>query len=365
MAEALPQLPEELEFELEALRATYGEDAVTVEAAPTDGSPAAAARVSLPVAPRCAAEHERFVCGRLLLAVPAGYPEEAPEVQLTDAKGGRGTAGRGTAGRGVGRPLASCVHDVSTLLAAACCCCGLAQLLPRHPSAPLRPAAAPAGLGDARLAGVQAALAVEAAQLAGELQLGHLCETALDLLTAGNQPEGACAFCLEPLLAADGPSGASGGGGSGGSGTRALLRLGCYHAYHAACFAPWWHWQQARLAGRERQLWEEYRGMAPLKLREEGIRREDGSGATGSSGSGGGDSGGAANGAAEGAADADGSGASDEAAKVAAAAAGDTGAFVLACPSCRADVPPSSLEHAWQQLQVSRLGGASLDPPAA
>lgn len=89
MAAASAPLPEELEFELEALRATYGEEAVSVEPAPTDGgaAAAAAARVSLPVAPRCAAEHECFVAGRLVLAVPDGYPAEAPGVQLADAKG--------------------------------------------------------------------------------------------------------------------------------------------------------------------------------------------------------------------------------------------------------------------------------------
>lgn len=92
------------------------------------------------------------------------------------------------------------------------------------PPPPLLPAA---GLGEQRLAEVQAALAAEAACMAGELQLGHLCETAIELLTAANQPEGHCAFCLEPLLADHLP----GGGGGGGAGS-AVLRLGCYHCYH-------------------------------------------------------------------------------------------------------------------------------------
>ena len=82
-------LPEELEFEIEALRATYGDEAVHVEPASSVGSDSspAMALVSLPVAPRCEAEHEHFVAGRLVMAVGAGYPAEPPAVQLADAKG--------------------------------------------------------------------------------------------------------------------------------------------------------------------------------------------------------------------------------------------------------------------------------------
>ena len=88
-------LPEELEFELEALRATYGEDAVAVSspvdgAASSNAAAATAATVSLPVAPRDTPEHACFVTGRLVLAVGAGYPAEAPGVTLADAKGALG-----------------------------------------------------------------------------------------------------------------------------------------------------------------------------------------------------------------------------------------------------------------------------------
>ena len=107
-------------------------------------------------------------------------------------------------------------------------CCLHLPLAARHSRRPpthgFRAAARPAGLGDARLAGLQAALAAEAASLAGEMQLGHLCETAIDLLTSANQPEGDCTFCLEPLLLPPG-----GGGPAPGS---AVLRLGCYHCNH-------------------------------------------------------------------------------------------------------------------------------------
>lgn len=77
------------------------------------------------------------------------------------------------------------------------------------------------------MARLQAALEAEAAALVGELQLGHLCETAADLLSAANQPEGDCAFCLEPLLLPP-TAGASAANG----GAAAVLRLGCYHCYH-------------------------------------------------------------------------------------------------------------------------------------
>lgn len=78
-------LPEEFEFELEALRATYGDDHVEAQL-----GGAAGAVVALPVAPRGRADHECFVAGRLVLRVGAGYPADAPSVELADAKGARG-----------------------------------------------------------------------------------------------------------------------------------------------------------------------------------------------------------------------------------------------------------------------------------
>ncbi|PRW57917.1 E3 ubiquitin- ligase RNF25 [Chlorella sorokiniana] len=295
---AMEGLPEEFEFELEALRATYGDEAVQVEpansAAGGSGSSSSSsppvAVVSVPVAPRCEAEPEQFVAGRLVMAVGAGYPAEPPAVQLADAK----------------------------------------------------------GMGDARLAGIQSSLAAEAASMAGELQLGHLCETALDLLTAANQPEGDCAFCLEPLL------GQADSNGRGGRSRLPVVRLACYHCYHTACFAPWWQWQQRRSAQREAQLWSEYKSMAPLKLEEEGIRREPLSWLGGGAASSGGSTsfGGAANGVAVAAAEEEEQEAEDEE-DGSGGSKGPGDAYVLLCPACRADIVPSSLAHAWQQLQAS------------
>lgn len=171
-------LPEELEFELEALRATYDDVEVAVGSeAGGDGSrssdktgaaAAAAAVVTVPVAPRGCSPEQQFVAARLQLRVPPSYPGDAPAAALADAR----------------------------------------------------------GLGDARVAQLQAALAAEAAALAGELSLGHLVETALDLLTEHNRPEGLCAFCLEPLPPPANPA------APGQGQQHALLRLQCYHCFH-------------------------------------------------------------------------------------------------------------------------------------
>lgn len=176
-------LPDDLEFELEALRATYDEVQVAVEFVDTSNgscttdytgsvaaaeAAAAAAVVTVPVAPRgCSPEHQ-FVAARLQLRVPPRYPAEAPGVVLADAR----------------------------------------------------------GLGDVRLAHLRATLAAEAAALAGDCSLGHLVETALDLLSGSNRPEGLCAFCLEPLPAPVDHEAA-------GRGERpTLLRLQCFHCFH-------------------------------------------------------------------------------------------------------------------------------------
>ncbi|KAL4446819.1 hypothetical protein ABPG77_008063 [Micractinium sp. CCAP 211/92] len=283
-------LPEELEFEVEALRATYDDVEVALEPGHTDqssrsidqpGSAAAAATalVTVPVAPRGCPPEQRFVTTRLQLRVPPGYPADAPAAALADAR----------------------------------------------------------GLGDGRLGQLQAALALEAAALAGELSLGHLVETALDLLTEHNRPEGLCAFCLERLPDPSDPA------APGAERQGALLRLQCYHCFHFACFAPWWQWQQQRLALREAQLRQEYKSMAPLKLEEEGIRQEAAPGPAGLGG-------GARSNSMAAAAGCD---------DVGVAAAGAVApqepqlAYVLACPACRAEVAPSSLAFAWARLQAA------------
>ncbi len=74
-------------------------------------------------------------------------------------------------------------------------------------------------MGEERRRAVLDALCGEATALAGEMMLGHLCETARNLLTDMNSPEGDCVFCLEPLSDPGGPS-------------EQLQRLPCYHCFH-------------------------------------------------------------------------------------------------------------------------------------
>lgn len=136
-------------------------------------------------------------------------------------------------------------------------------------------------------------------------------------------------------------------------------RLPFLTAPRRACFAPWWQWQQRRSAQREAQLWSEYKAMAPLKLEEEGIRREPltwlAAGAAGAGGSGGGSIGlgSSANGVAEVAAEEQVEGEGEEDGSGGGGGSKGPGeAYVLLCPACRADIAPSSLAHAWHQLQV-------------
>ena len=185
-----PDMDGETAIELEALACTYGE-ALETCTNPDDGLELV--RVSL--APRDASWDEQFVAATLEIRVPPGYPTCAPEPQLTDCRG------------------AHLRHRTS----------GAA---PAQPPTAARPRAsspsALAGLGDARRCSLNAALRSEALSLRGELQLGHMVETATDLLAAANCPEGDCCFCLAPLAEA---------AAAGESGE--VLRLRCFHCYHS------------------------------------------------------------------------------------------------------------------------------------
>lgn len=80
-----------------------------------------------------------------------------------------------------------------------------------------------AGMSDARIEVVMSRLQAEASNLLGEMMLGSLIETARDVMTDINQPEGNCIYCLEGLVPA---------GGDPDSQAQALLRLPCYHTFH-------------------------------------------------------------------------------------------------------------------------------------
>ena len=78
-----------------------------------------------------------------------------------------------------------------------------------------------AGLGDAREAALLQRLQADAAESAGSMMLGMLCEAARDQLTLMNRPEGDCIFCLSPLC--EEPAAAA---------ESVLLKLPCYHCFH-------------------------------------------------------------------------------------------------------------------------------------
>jgi hypothetical protein len=82
---------EDLEFELEALLATYGEDTVHVHQQPSTHHTGSAGShtIEVPVAPRSGADCEQFVAALLVLTLSPGYPTRPPSVQLRDAKGGQ------------------------------------------------------------------------------------------------------------------------------------------------------------------------------------------------------------------------------------------------------------------------------------
>lgn len=76
-------------------------------------------------------------------------------------------------------------------------------------------------MSDSRIDKVITQLSTEANNLLGEMMLGSLIETAKDTMTAMNQPEGHCIFCLEGLV----PEGST-------PSQETLQRLPCYHCYH-------------------------------------------------------------------------------------------------------------------------------------
>ncbi|KAK9806324.1 hypothetical protein WJX72_010353 [[Myrmecia] bisecta] len=174
---------------------------------------------------------KQFVQAKLVISLNPGYPAEVPQIQLQDVK----------------------------------------------------------GLTDARLAQLQRTLESEAASLAGEMMLGHLCEVAKETLTSMNQPDGACIFCMECLVASADEE-------------AKLTRLPCYHCFHFRCFARWWRWEQQHLAAKRARMQQEFGAAAQFRLPKAGLVP-----------------------------DAD-------------------GIFTIACPSCRLEVLPQDLAHVQHRL---------------
>ena len=63
---------------------------------------------------------------------------------------------------------------------------------------------------------------------------------ALELAEEYNAPHGSCAFCLETLGTSDGQEN--------------VLRMGCFHCFHAGCFWEWFDWKQRQVAQRVAEL---------------------------------------------------------------------------------------------------------------
>lgn len=78
-----------------------------------------------------------------------------------------------------------------------------------------------AGLGDARVAELLSSLRQEAQESVGNMVLGLVIETARDVLTGMNSPEGDCIFCMDSLLDE-----------ASTSGSQELTKLPCYHCFH-------------------------------------------------------------------------------------------------------------------------------------
>jgi hypothetical protein len=87
------------------------------------------------------------------------------------------------------------------------------------------------GLDDAQLAALLAALQETAAEDPGEPVILALVERAKDFLDEHNVAPSECSICLEPLPAV--------AGAGQGEPEQQLLRLDCFHCFHAACAARW------------------------------------------------------------------------------------------------------------------------------
>jgi hypothetical protein len=126
-------LSADLALEVEALRCIYGDEMETIVDASSGG--AAALRIAVKAYPHAgdALDSCRFVQATLMLSPGVGYPACPPRAWLEEAR----------------------------------------------------------GLGEARLAAIAERLASEAAELAGEPALGHLCQVARDAMDDFNTPEGA------------------------------------------------------------------------------------------------------------------------------------------------------------------------------
>lgn len=232
-------LPEDLAIEIEAMQHLFGEDAFTVSCRDEHTI------LTMPLVPRQVdGEHECYVAANLVLDVDnSSYPESPPLATLQDAK----------------------------------------------------------GLTDAACTAFIRQIQEESANLAGEMVLGHLCELALELMTAANHPSGTCAFCLEELISNSLATPSLASSSTATNYAYSILKLPCFHCFHLPCFTAWYEWQQAQ----QRTVLDPGLPGAELPRRED-VECEGGWIAR--------------------------------------------GVFAVRCPSCRFEVVPTTLRHALPQL---------------
>ena len=245
------ELPEELALEIEALGHVYGDDSFHIEC----NLPSDHLRILFPLFPRnLDGDHEAYVAATLVLSLhPTQYPATPPTVCLQDTKGLSDVD----------------AHQLEGLLRSEC----------------------------------------ESDALAGELILGHVCETALDLLTTEyNTPHGPCAICLAPLSTTTVTP-------------TTTLKLPCFHVFHEQpCFASWFRWQQQQRRRKE----EEVTALTPCAQLYTGedvvCSNGDGNGA-----------------------------------RVI------KGVYSIACPICRLDISPHTLSHALPRfcIQAGNSNGST------
>ena len=176
--------------EIEALEYTYGNSFRVLSTDPLN--------VSVVVEPFTGEDDTRmYVRADLIVFVGKKYPDAVPVIELRNAKGDSLNGKARQSKAAVCRPRASLHQSFPSILNFF------------------------AGLGDARVRELLSRLRQDAEESVGNMVLGLLIETARDLLTGMNAPEGDCIFCMNGLS-----------GEASTSGSPELMKLPCYHCFH-------------------------------------------------------------------------------------------------------------------------------------
>ncbi|KAK9146446.1 hypothetical protein Sjap_006349 [Stephania japonica] len=92
------------------------------------------------------------------------------------------------------------------------------------------------GLDEKRRMNLIACIKEKACELSSYLMLVALCEEAVELLTNMNHPDGNCPLCLYPLVKEN----------ACGDSIPFMKLMSCFHCFHCKCFISWWNWLQER-----------------------------------------------------------------------------------------------------------------------